>query len=297
MRMLSTLVLVLATATGCATASKGSAALGQALLPTSEEVKLGNQLAAQVNQEEKILNNDTVQRYVDQVGQRVAKVAPDKRKGIRYQFTVVDDPRQVNAFALPGGHMYVYSGLIAAAGSEAELASVLAHEVGHVNARHAAQSLGAQFGLQTLASLALGQNPGQIQQLGAAIAAQGYLMRNSRDMEREADERGLDYLRRAGYDTSAMPAFFRRLEKLAGSNPSFIQAFFASHPAPGERATTLSKEIQRKRLSGGKKEIVGSFSSIQSQLGSSKSGTTKPKTDGGSTRPKSDGGSRPPAPR
>src|SRR5690606_12528518 len=146
--------------------------------------------------------------------------------GITYRFTVIDEPRQVNAFALPGGHIYVYSGLIAAADSEAELAGVLGHEIGHVAERHAAQALGAQFGLQTLASLALGQNPSLIEQIAAGIAAQGYLSRHSRDAERESDSRGLQYLIAAGYDPTAMPAFFKKLERMSGGNPGALQQFF-----------------------------------------------------------------------
>lgn len=290
MRRTLTGLVIACSLAGCASVQqsvdKGSKAIGEALLPVSEERQLGKQLAAQVNQEEPILNNKQVQDYVSRVGQLLVKASGDKR--FTYTFTVVDKPGVVNAFALPGGPIYVYSGLIQAADSEAELASVLAHEVGHVTERHAAAQLGTQFGLQTLAGLALGNNPGQLQQLATGIAAQGYMMRHSRDAEREADSDGLAYLIKAGYDPKAMPAFFRKLERIAGGNPNAIESFFASHPAPGERAKTLSATVGNRT---GKSEIIGGFADIKRQLGSSpapKSGTppksgTTPKSGGTSS--------------
>lgn len=282
---------------GCAsvtqTANKGTKAIGEALLPVSEERQLGKQLAAQVDQEERILNNKQVQDYVNRVGQLMVKASGDKR--FQYTFTVVDKPGVVNAFALPGGHIYIYSGLIQAADNEAELASVLGHEVGHVVERHAAAQLGTQFGLQTLASLALGNNPGQLQQIAAGIAAQGYLMRHSRDAEREADSAGFRYLVKAGYDPKAMPAFFRKLERIAGGNPNAIEEFFSSHPAPGERAKTLTAEAGNRT---GKTEIVGGFANIKKQLGGSSPGGTAPKsgTSGGTSSGSSSGTKAPPPP-
>ncbi len=289
MRRLLTALLVALSAAGCAgvqkTADAGTAALGEALLPTSEEVKLGNQLASEVNKEEKVLDNAAVQSYVDKVGQRiVAAAGKDKREGIKYTFTVIDEPNQVNAFALPGGHIYVYSGLIRAADNEAELASVLGHEVGHVTERHAARALGAQFGLQTLAQLALGQNPGMVSQIASGIAAQGYMSRHSRDAERQADTEGLQFLTRAGYDPAAMSSFFKKLQKLSGSNPNALEEFFASHPNPGERATVVGKAARGK---SGKTEIVGGFDQIKAQLGSrsSSGSTTTPKSSGSTQQP------------
>lgn len=295
---------------GCASVSKttesGSKAIGSLLLPVSEEQQLGNQLASQVNQEEKILDNQQVQAYVDRIGQRMVQASGDRR--FKYQFTVIDKPNEVNAFALPGGHIYVYSGLIRAADNEAELASVLGHEVGHVVERHAASQLGAQFGLQTLAALALGNNPGQIEQLAAGVAAQGYLMKNSRDAERQADDDGLRYTVKAGYDPRAMPAFFQKLQKIAGGDPNAIEAFFSSHPGSGERVKTTTEQIRKMGNPTGKTEIIGGFSQIKSQLGSSgsrSSGSTAPKggTSSGSTAPRSgsstgssSGGSAPPPP-
>lgn len=296
MRSLSLLVAAALATAGCAgvqhTADQGAAALGQALLPTSEEIRIGNQLAAEVNQQEKILQNDAVQQYVRRVGKRLVDAAgKTARPEITYRFTVIDEPNQVNAFALPGGHIYVYSGLIRAADSEAELAGVLGHEIGHVAERHAAQALGAQFGLQTLAALALGQNPGMIQELAAGIAAQGYMSRHSRDAERESDALGLRFLTAAGYDPMAMPAFFKKLERMGGSNSNALAQFFASHPNPGERADTLTRSIRSQGKRTGKEQIVGDFAQIKAQLGSSSGGTSKKQAP--RQKPQPEGGDAP----
>lgn len=247
------------------TVDRGTGAMGEFLFPVSEEIKLGNQLAHEVNRQEKVHPDAQVQAYLQKVGQRIAKASGDRREGIKYRFTVIDEPKVINAFALPGGHIYVYSGLILAAKSEAELAAVLGHEVGHVTSRHAARSLGAAFGLETLAKLALGNEPGTIAQVATAVAAQGYMSRHSRDAEREADERGLDYLIAAGYEPQAMPRFFQTLAKHSGSASS-LEQFFASHPQPGERAKTLDRGIRARRAPKGRAEIVGGFTKVQARL-------------------------------
>lgn len=260
------------------TIDKGTGAVGEVLLPVSEEVKLGNQLAAEVNKQERIHPDPQVQAYVAAVGKRIAAASRDSRKGIAYRFTVIDDPRTINAFALPGGHIYVYSGLILATKSEAELAAVLGHEVGHVTCRHAARSLGTAYSLEALSRLAMGNDPGTVAQLAAAIAAQGYMSRHSREAEREADARGLDYLIAAGYDPNAMPAFFDTLGRHSGS-PHAIEKFFASHPQPAERAQSLRKAIRERKAAKGRTEIVGGFAEVQARLGkksSSSSGSATP---------------------
>lgn len=254
---------------GCAginkTMDKGTGALGELLLPLSEEVQLGKQIAADVNKQEKILNDQEVQAYVRSVGKRIADASGDKRKGIQYTFTVIDQPDVINAFALPGGHIYVYSGLILAARTEAELASVLGHEVGHVTGRHAAQSLGTAYGLEALSAVALGEKPGTITQIAAGIAAQGYMSRHSRDAEREADSLGLQYLIKAGYDPHAMPRFFQELVRVGGTSNA-LEQFFASHPDASERSKNLERMIKQRKAGAGAKSLVGDFEKLKTRI-------------------------------
>lgn len=302
MRRLSAILVAATVATGCASIDKGvnksAEVLSEAVLPTSSEIQLGNQLAGQVESEEPVLNNSEVQGYVNRVGQRLARASTGDRKGIKYTFTVIDKPDMVNAFALPGGHIFVYTGLINLVDSEAELASVLGHEVAHVTSRHGAEALVKAMGIQTIGQMVLGENPGQVAALAAGIAAQGYMARHSRAAEAEADTRGLSYLVKAGYDPRAMPAMFRKLAKLGGTNPNVIEAFFASHPDPLDRSKDVAASISRQHLSGGKTEQEGDVKRVQSLIassgGSRKSApATAPQTSGGT----SGGTAKPPPPK
>ncbi|MGI5865601.1 MAG: M48 family metallopeptidase [Myxococcales bacterium] len=249
--------------------------VGSILLSPEEEKRLGDELARQVEEEEQVLQNQEVQDYIDQVGRRILDAVPDDEQRFDYTFTVLDDPGTVNAFALPGGHIYVMSGLIRAVDNEAELASVLAHEVAHVVADHPSQQLAAQVGLQTLAALALGNDPALLAQLAAQIAAQGYIAAHTREQEQEADTLGVGYLARAGYAPQAMAQFFSELDQMQGQSPGFVQKFFSTHPAPGERAQAIDELIQQQGLGPGQDSIVGGFEQVQSAVGgASKTGVS-----------------------
>jgi predicted Zn-dependent protease len=242
--LLATLVLGAATlgAQGCATGAGGKAtgAAANVLLPPREEERLGREMQREVLKEVDVLQNEAIQEYVDQLGAQIVRAAGSKPEGIEYSFTVLDDD-QVNAFAMPGGEIYIYTGLMKAAETEAELMSVLAHEVAHVTERHIAEQLVAQYGLQALASAALGNNPGVVSQLVASIAGQGYMLKFSRSAETEADRSGLRYLVRAGYDPQGFISFFQTLERQGGARPP---EFLASHPSPSNRISA-AREIIR----------------------------------------------------
>jgi predicted Zn-dependent protease len=264
--------LLLALLPGCAQVAEATRpateAIGKVLLTPEQEKQLGEQLSVQVQQQEKVLQQPEVQSYVDRVGRQVLSSISDKqRRQLQYSFTVLDNPETVNAFALPAGYIYVYSGLLRAVQSEAELASVLAHEIAHVVADHPSQQLASAVGLQALEQLALGKNPGLVAQLGATIAAQGYLAANTREQEQEADTLGLGFLAGSGYDPQAMPRFFNELASMSKSNPNFVESFFATHPAPAERAQRLEALIQKEGLGPGREAIVGDLGQIQAQVG------------------------------
>ncbi len=169
--------------------------------------------------------------YADQIGQRLARVSdlPD----LAFTFTVLDSD-VVNAFALPGGYVYISRGLLALATSEAELAGVLAHEIGHVTARHSAQrySQSVVAGLGTaLLGVVVGSEVGQLAQFGASAYIQSY----SRGQEFQADQLGVRYLARAGYDTAAMASFLAKLQA-----QSELEARATGQPDPAARYNIMS---------------------------------------------------------
>jgi beta-barrel assembly-enhancing protease len=256
---------------GCSSVSSATRpatrAVGEVVLSPQQEKQLGDQLAAEVKQKEKVLNDPFVQGYVSQLGQRIVDKVPREERPFPFQFTVIEAPETVNAFALPGGHIFIYSGLIRAAESEAELASVLSHEVAHVTSGHARELLASQVGLSTLEQLVLGKNPGLLAQVGSSIVAQGYLASYSRGMESEADKRGLQFLDEAGYDPAAMARFFRKLDGMSKSRPNFVSSFFATHPNPGERARVVGSLIESRGYGGGQLFFSGDFQAIQARVG------------------------------
>lgn len=228
--------------------------LGLALISEETELNLGRKLAAQVEKQEKPLADQRVQTYVRQVVAPIAQHSLQDRPGIEYQVTVIDDPKQVNAFALPGGYVYVYSGLLKAADNEAELAGGMAHEIGHVVGRHSANQLAAQYGIELLTQLALGEDAGKLGEMAASLAGAGAMARFSRDDERDADGYGFKYMTACGYDPRALLTFFTKLEQLEKTRPSDLERLFASHPPTPERVTRIEQLIAKAGVSGGKLE-------------------------------------------
>lgn len=234
-RMLSSAALSVGLALGLAGCAQSvqefTESASYTVLPPEEEEQLGEQMAAEFEREVELLDNERIQAYVSQLGQQIAAQA-DAPEAIDFTFKVVDAPDVVNAVTLPGGEIYVYSGLLREADSEAELVGVLAHEVAHVAERHIASQLVQQYGIQTLAGLALGGDASQLQQIVASIVAQGTMLQFSRDAESEADELGLYYMVTAGYNPQGYVDFFRKLAREDVAVPTFLR----SHPAPMERA-------------------------------------------------------------
>lgn len=204
------------------------------LISIEEEWQLGQQLSQDVAKQVRFNNDPAVNAYVQQLGQRIVANAPAPFNQLPWQFHVVEDP-SLNAFAIPGGHVYVHTGLIANAETASELAGVMAHEISHVTARHTTEQISRQYGLSVLAGLVLGQDPGALQQIAAQIVAGGALARFSREAEREADELGIQAMARAGYDPRGMASMFRVLLAHSQRNPSRVEQFFATHPTTEER--------------------------------------------------------------
>jgi len=201
---------------------------------TEKEVRLGRELAAEVDRQAKFVDDPTITEYVNRVGQNIVLHSDSK---VPFTIKVIDSD-EVNAFALPGGFFYVNKGLILAADNEAELAGVMAHEIAHVAARHAVenQTKASLLEYGALAgSIFLGGIPGMIYQNTAGIGLLGIFMKFSRGAEEEADKLGVQYMYAAGYDPGAMATMFEKLEAKNKKKPGLISRAFASHPAPPDR--------------------------------------------------------------
>lgn len=236
-------------AVGCAAIRQH---LGTVMVPVDTEIQLGKQLAAQIDSQEPVLQEPQVQEYVSQVFSGLAQFARQDRPELEFHVAVLDDTDQVNAFALPGGWVYVYTGLLLLADNEAELAGVLAHELGHVVARHSANRLGTQMGLALLTDVALGEEPGQLSQLAASVLNASTMAAFSREDEREADLYGLRYAASAGYDPTGLESFFRKLLELEdGGTRNVFEGLLASHPRTQERIRLVRQRIEQVGYRGG----------------------------------------------
>jgi len=228
--MVIAVALMASLAAGCATGSGSNFNL----ISIDEEWQLGQQVSQEVAQQVKFNHDATVNAYVRDLGRKIVASSPAPFNQLPWEFYVVEDPA-INAFSIPGGRVYVNTGLIATAENASELAGVIAHEASHVVARHSTEQITRQYGISVLAGLLLGQNPGAAQEIGAQIIAGAGLARFSRDNEREADQLGIAAMHRAGYDPRGMAAMFRLLQQQQQSQPSRVAQFFASHPTTEER--------------------------------------------------------------
>ncbi|HEY9649074.1 MAG TPA: M48 family metallopeptidase [Coleofasciculaceae cyanobacterium] len=199
-----------------------------------QEVQIGQQINQQLlGSEVQLYRNSEINRYVEQIGQRLAKQS--SRPDIPYTFQVVND-KGINAFATMGGYVYVNTGLIATADNEAQLASVIGHEIAHVDKRHAIQQM-RQLAIARGLATAAGLDRSTLANLGVELALR---RPNSRQDELEADQFGLQMLRNAGYAPSAMVAFMEKLMRKGGSVPTFL----STHPATADRIQALNQAIE-----------------------------------------------------
>lgn len=205
-----------------------------------DEWQLGNQMAAQVESQVKLVHNPAAEAYVTQMGERIHAATPLANRP--FTFHIVDDP-SVNAFSIPGGHVYVNTGLIAQADRADMLAGVMAHEISHVVARHVIKQVEQQQAIGTIGSILLGQNPGALQSILANIVAGGAMARFSRADEKEADDLGLQFMTTAGYDPHGMLDMFEKLLSLEKGRPGAVDKFFADHPLTQDRINDIRNKI------------------------------------------------------
>jgi len=234
-----------------------------------QDVELGREAAAEVRQQMPMLNDDRTEEYIEDIGERLIENLPAeyRQPAFKYSFDVVN-LRDINAFALPGGPMFVNRGMIQAAGSEGEVAGVMAHELSHVVLRHgtAQASAGQKFAIGAIAGQILGAivggRTGSVIAQGSELGIGTYFLKYGREYERQADLLGAQIMARAGYDPRAMARMFQTIEREGGGRgPEWL----SSHPNPGNRVEAINREAQMLRVSAAPASN-GDFQTVHARL-------------------------------
>ena len=227
--------------------------IGITLISVPEEIELGREANAKVRRDLVQVRDTRITSYVAGVGKRLARSA----RGPKYPYTfTVADYREINAFALPGGPIWINRGVLHAATNESQVAGVLAHEIAHVAERHAAtqvtQGAFANWGLGLLSAMLGNAGGANAARTAAGVMTNSMFLKFSRDDERDADRVGLEILTRAGWDARGMVELFEILRREQKRDPGLVETFFSTHPPPQERIEQLQALVRRHR--GGRRD-------------------------------------------
>jgi Zn-dependent protease with chaperone function len=267
-RLRQRLVVVLAMVMmlGCAGRQPGDPLTpGFNVYSKQDDIQLGQQAAAEIRRQVAVVEDQQLQDYVARLGLRLAE--QPEAEDYPYSFTLINEP-SINAFALPGGPIFIHSGLITAAETEGQLAGVLGHEIGHVVLRHGTNQASKATLIQlpaVLGGMAVGNEGmlGQLAQLGLGIGVNGLLMKYSRDAERQADAIGTQILAGAGYNPVEMANFFEKLASQGGDRPPL---FFSTHPYPEDRMERVMAEITAINVSRDFNADTGQFARMKQRV-------------------------------
>jgi len=207
-----------------------------------KEIAMGRQLAAEIERQVKLIDDPTINEYVNRVGQNLVRNSDAK---VPFTIKVVESD-EINAFALPGGFFYVNSGLILAADDESELAGVMAHEIAHVAARHGTEqaSKAELINFASIPLIFMGGVGGFALRQAAGFLIPMQFLQFSRKDESEADYLGLQYLYKTGYDPGAAVSFFEKLQAKESAKPGSVSKMFSTHPPTGDRIEMSKKNIE-----------------------------------------------------
>ncbi|HEY6359955.1 MAG TPA: M48 family metalloprotease [Vicinamibacterales bacterium] len=267
-RLLSALMVTAALTASAAAQTRVTAP--QNRYSVAQDVQLGQEASAEVRKELPMLNDDRVDDYVEQVGRRLVGAIPPefRHPEFRYTFDVVNQ-KEINAFALPGGPMYLNRGMIEASKNEAEMAGVMAHEISHVALRHgtAQATKGEKFQIGAIAGQVLGAiiggAAGSIISQGSQFGLGAYFLKYGREYETQADILGSQIMARAGYDPRQMANMFKTIEAQGGrGGPEWL----SSHPNPGNRYNTINREAQMLQVNGSAGNPA-EFQAVKARLG------------------------------
>ncbi len=217
----------------------------------ADEVNLGKQFDVEIRKNSKeypVYDNTEVKDYIDKnIFREILKSPEIKKKNFyNYQIEIIKNDSILNAFAIPGGYIYLYTGLLKYLDSESALAGVIAHEIAHVERRHATQRITASYGISIILSIILGNNPSQITELVANLFSGLALLANSRANEDESDEYSIKYLLSTRFYPGAVKFFFEKLrdDKLISEASSNIATFLSTHPDPIDRIKSTSERLK-----------------------------------------------------
>jgi predicted Zn-dependent protease len=259
LRKLSIPLIILMLAAGCGSSGGG----GFNLISIEEEWALGNQLARDIEQQMTLVRDPAVNQYVTRLGQSI--VNQTAMAQLPWNFHVVQSD-EINAFAIPGGHVYVTTGLIKAADQASELAGVMAHEIAHGVERHATEQMTRSYGLNILAGMVLGQNPETYQQILAQVVGGGAMASFSRDAERESDQLAVQWLPRIGFHPEGMATMFEELLRNRQSAPNAVDKFFSTHPLTESRITDVRQQIRSMNLSSNLRMDESAYQSVRARV-------------------------------
>ena len=234
------------------------------LVSVADEITIGRQTQAETRKTTPELSDSSVRAYVTKIGNQLGGQA----RGEKYPYSFsIADYREINAFALPGGPVWVNRGAIQAAGTESQLAGILAHEVAHVAQRHAAQQLSnmivTNMGMTLFSALLGNTGAAMAANIAARYVAGGTFLKFSRDDEDEADRVGADIMARAGWDPHGMIDLLETVREQEKRDPSSVEVFFSNHPAPKDRIALLAQAVPAKR--SGKRDSA-EFQSVRARL-------------------------------
>jgi beta-barrel assembly-enhancing protease len=247
-----------------------------------KEVAIGRQLSAEVDRSSKIINDPIVTEYINRVAQNIVLHSDSK---VPFTIKVVDS-QEVNAFALPGGFLYVNRGLLEAADNEAEVAGVIAHEISHVAARHGMEqaSKGELFNYLSIPLIFFGGIGGYAIRQGLGLAVPLTFLKFSRGAEKEADRLGAQYMWASGYDPNALITFFEKLQAKNKKKPGTLSKLFSTHPMTGDRITEVRELVARFPDRGEYQLSSSEFGQVKSRI-LSISGAARGSGQDGSSRP------------